>query len=81
MNRRIDHSSFMQSFLVRVKALLESTVNAGNCISSEVVLRRSAPADTDIFYGQFLGISAFLWKDFLGSNVYRIAYIEGTGPT
>jgi hypothetical protein len=35
-------------------------------------------ADTDLFYGQFLGVRALLWEDF---NVYRIAYMEGTGPT
>jgi hypothetical protein len=35
----------------------------------------------DLFYGEFLGVRVLLWEDFLGSNVYRIAYIEGTGPT
>ena len=35
-------------------------------------------ADKGLFYGRFL---VFLWEDFLGSNVYRIAYIEGAGPT
>jgi hypothetical protein len=30
----------------------------------------------DLFYGQFLGVRVFLKEDLLGSNVYRIAYIE-----
>jgi len=41
----------------------------------------NSSADIDPYYGQFLGERELLLGDFLGSNVYRIAYIEGTGPT
>jgi hypothetical protein len=41
----------------------------------------NSSADTDPYYGRFLGERELLWGDFLGSNVYKMAYIEGTGPT
>jgi hypothetical protein len=37
-------------------------------------------ADMDLFYGQFLGERQLLHEDFLGSSVYRIAYIGAQVP-